>query len=138
MFQMLTCCNLKPGVELAEFERRLAEFTAHMVGLGLCEGCGPVGRRQADSGLDTDAERTHEFFFLMDFRDRAQADASLAHIHEMGQRNVPTHLEVFRRVTDSIFICWDQDSRDHDPADHDSGDHGASKAAYGAPTGRPD
>ncbi|MEO0620998.1 MAG: hypothetical protein AAF183_02120 [Pseudomonadota bacterium] len=103
---MLTCCDLKPGVDLAAFEGHLARFTEYMTAEGLCLGCGPLGHRQASSGLDTDEERQHSLFFLMDFRDRAQADAALAHIDALGLRNVPTHLEVFRQVANPIFICW--------------------------------
>jgi len=107
MFQMLTCFNLKPGVQMAEFEAHLAEFTREMVALGLCTGCGPVMHRRRDTGLDTDDDRTHTHFFVMDFVDKDQGDRALAHIKTIGLKNMRSHLEVFRRVTDSIFICWD-------------------------------
>jgi len=106
MFQMLTCFNLKPGVEVGDLTDALAVFTRHMREQGLCEGCGPVLDRCAEAHLDTDRERDHAHFFLMDFRDRAQSDDALKYIRRMGLRNVPEHVDVFTKVKDQVFICW--------------------------------
>lgn len=107
MFQMLTCFNLKEGVDLAELEAGLEAFAEEMIALDLCTGCGPVGHRRAESGLDTDAERDHGYFFLMDFRDRAQSEAAYAHIKRLGLMGVESHLDVIRKTRDTIFICWE-------------------------------
>jgi hypothetical protein len=74
--------------------------------LDLVEGSGPIGQRQADSGLDTDAERGHEYFALMAFRDRAQADRALAHLRPRQPPTEPLHREVLTRARQVVFIAW--------------------------------
>ncbi len=107
MFQMLTCFNLRTGVALASFESELRAFAAEMAEAGLVEGAGPVLRRRTDTALDTDDARDHAYFFLMDFRDKAQADAALAAIARGDEPGATRHRAVFSKTRDAIFICWE-------------------------------
>ncbi|NHX27803.1 hypothetical protein HA397_28065, partial [Escherichia coli] len=74
MFHMLTCFNLKPGVEIEAFRDAFVGFVDHMRSVGLVESAGAIGKRQRDTIMDTDDERDHEYFVVMSFLDRAQPD----------------------------------------------------------------
>ena len=106
MFHMLSCFNLLPGDDIEGFRRVYAEFVEAMRAIDLVESSGPVGRRRADTPMDTDDERDHEFFVVMSFRDRAQADAAYARILAHSGPEDAAHAAVFPRVSDPVFICW--------------------------------
>ena len=106
MFHMLTCFDLRPGIELGDFRQALANYTAHLHELDLVESNSPVGRRQSDTILDTDSERNHQFFTTMTFRDRAQADAAVGYIKSHSEPSHSIHHNVYSKVQDQIFICW--------------------------------
>jgi hypothetical protein len=96
MFHMLTCFDLKPEYSLDEFQESLDEYTNHMHSLDLVEDRSPIGLRQSDTIMDTDNERNHKYFMLMNFRDRTQSDKAVEYINK----------EVYSKVQDLIFICW--------------------------------
>jgi hypothetical protein len=103
---MLTCFDLQSGTDLDTFRRTLADYTAHMRGLDLLESTGPIGRRQRDTILDTDSERDHEHFFIMTFRDRAQADAAVDYIKGHEEPGDSIHKAAYAKIRDPVFICW--------------------------------
>lgn len=107
MFHMLSCFNLEPGFEIEEFREALMEFTTHLRTLDLVESTGPVGRRQSNTIMDTDNERDHEYFVTMSFRDRAQCDRSVDYILAHEEPGHSIHLEVYARIVDPVFICWE-------------------------------
>lgn len=110
---MLTCFHLPAGVDIDSFSVAWQSFVRHMQALALIEGSGPIGRRQRDTRLDTDNERDHEYFVLMHFRDRAQADAAWAHIVPRPHPTDALHQELIAKVQNPIFICWqDIETRD--------------------------
>lgn len=106
MFHMLSCFNLNPGEDLESFDRAYAAFVEAMKAVDLVESSSPVGRRQNDTPMDTGGERDHEYFAVMSFRDRAQADAAYAHILRHSSSEDLAHEAVFPRVLDPVFICW--------------------------------
>ena len=106
MFHMLSCFNLKPGEDIAAFQRTYADFLAYMKSAGLVENGGPIGRRQSDTPMDTDAERDHEYFAVISFKDRAQVDAAYAVIMKHLEPGDSSHNAVYRKVEDPVFICW--------------------------------
>ncbi len=107
MFHMLTCFDLRPGIELGTFRQALADYTAHLQELDLVESNSPIGRRQSDTILDTDGERHHQYFTTMSFRDRAQADAAVDYIKAHSRKpGHSIHHAVYSKVQDQIFICW--------------------------------
>ncbi len=106
MFHMLTCFNLRPGIELGVFGKALADYTAHLQELDLVEINSPIGQRQSDTILDTDGERHHQYFTTMSFRDRAQADAAVDYIKARTEPGHSIHHAVYSKVQDQIFICW--------------------------------
>ena len=114
MLHMLSCFNLKPQFDLSEFERSLDEFTTHMRSLDLIVDRGPIGRRVTDTILDTDSERSHRYFMLMQFRDRAQADKAVDYIQSHIEPGDSIHSNVYQKADDMIFICW-QDTRPAEP-----------------------
>ncbi|MDA9983332.1 hypothetical protein N9H39_11555 [Gammaproteobacteria bacterium] len=106
MFQMLTCFDLKPGVPLARFEQSLAEYTAYMHELDLVNSTGPIGLRQSDTIMDTDDKRKHQYFVIMYFRDRIQCDYAVDYIKAHKEPGNSIHKEVYSKVENQIFICW--------------------------------
>lgn len=108
MFHMLCCFDLKPGFQLEEFRAAFAEFTLHLQKQDLVETSSPVGIRQSDTILDTDAERAHQYFSIMSFRDRGQADAAVQHIALKGMSADSTHHVTYSMVEDPVFICWQE------------------------------
>lgn len=107
MFHMLTCFNLRPESTLDEFRQSLDLFTRHMQELDLVLSIGPIGRRQADTIMDTDDERDHEYFFITTFRDRAQCDFSVEYILPHKEPGESSHNAVYTKVMDPVFICWE-------------------------------
>ena len=106
MFHMLSCFNLKAGVDVAEFSEAYARLVADMQSLDLVESSGPIGRRQSDTPMDTDAERDHEYFAIMTFRDRPQVDAAYAYILRHQEPGEASHNAVYTKVANPVFICW--------------------------------
>ncbi len=106
MFHMLTCFNLKQGVSMREFEAALTRFSNHMQEADLVQSTGPIGERQNDTPMDTDAERDHRYFFFTTFRDRAQCDDAYAYLKKHEEPGVSIHHTIYSRVENPIFICW--------------------------------
>ena len=107
MFHMLSCFNLKPGVTTEVFQLSLAAFDEHMKSIGLVQANGCIGRRHRHPVMDTDNERDHEYFFVMTFRDQAQCDRSVEHVYAGEEPGFSIHHEVWQKVDDPIFICWE-------------------------------
>jgi len=108
MFHMLSCINLKSDISIAEFRDALAEMTAFLQSKDLLQETGPIGRRIRHPVMDTDAERNHEYFFVMSFADRAQCDQAVAHVYRHEDPGHSIHQAVFDAVADdAVFICWE-------------------------------
>jgi hypothetical protein len=107
MFHMLSCFNLKADISIDEFRCSLTEYTVHLLELDLVDSTGPMGRRQANTIMDTDDERDHQYFVTMSFRDRAQCDRSVDYISGHQQPGDRIHQEVYSKVLDPVFICWE-------------------------------
>ena len=106
MFHMLSCFNLKPGVEVAGFRDAVAELSTYLQGKNLLHATGPLGRRQRHPVMDTDAERDHEYFFIMSFTDRAQCDRAVEQIYKHEGSGDEIHKSVYGKISDPVFICW--------------------------------
>ncbi len=106
MFHMLCCFDLKPGFQLEEFPDAYAQFTLHLKDKNLVVASSPVGVRQSDTILDTDTERAHQYYSIMSFRDRGQADAAVEYIAVTGISADSTHHITYSMVEDPVFICW--------------------------------
>jgi len=107
MFHMLSCFNLGPDETFEGFQQSYQAFFERMKADDLVMATGPIGRRQSDTPMDTDSERDQEYFVIMSFRDRPQVDAAYAHILAQLRPQTSPHHEVFTRVSDPIFICWE-------------------------------
>ncbi len=114
MFHMLTCFDLKPGVDLPTFEAALAKYAEHLQSRQLLAAVSPVGTRARNTILDTDEGRSQSHFFLMQFANRRQADAATALI-ESGEKE-PDHIHraMYARADNMVFLCW-EDSVGEDP-----------------------
>ena len=106
MFRMLSCFKLNPEEDIAGFERAYFAFVEAMKAIDLVESSDPIGRRQSDTLMDTDDERDHEYFAVMSFRDRSQADTAYEHIMQHIGITDAAHDAIFPRVLDPVFICW--------------------------------
>ena len=107
MFHMLSCFNLKAGITIDDFRCALVDYTTHLQALDLVDSTGHIGRRQSDTIMDTDDERDHQYFVTMSFRDRAQCDRSVDYIKAHQQPGDSIHREVYSKVADPVFICWE-------------------------------
>jgi hypothetical protein len=107
MFHMLTCFNLKDGIEIAEFKANYSDLVSYMQSMGMVENTGPIGRRQSDTPMDSDSERDHKYFVIMSFRDRAQVDRAYAHLAPHEEPAETIHHAVYSKAQNPIFICWE-------------------------------
>lgn len=107
MFRMLTCFNLLPGVDVGQFSQSLDDLSEHMRSASLLESMGPIGRRQRHPVMDTDKERDHEYFFIMDFADRDQCDRAVEYMYRQGTEGDVIHRRVYAQIDDPVFICWE-------------------------------
>ena len=107
MFHMLTCFNLKSEFALDDFRRSITDFTKHMQANDFVHSTGPIGRRQSDTIMDSDSERHHEYFFIISFRDREQCVRAVAYLLPHEEPGESSHKEVYSKVKDQIFICWE-------------------------------
>ena len=106
MFYMLTCFDLKPDITIEEFSRAIKKYEQHMRDKRLTRSMGPIGERQRDTIMDTDSERDHEYYFISTFDDRAQCDQAVNYILRHEEPGDSIHKEVYSRVQNQIFICW--------------------------------
>lgn len=104
---MLTCFDLKPGVEVPEFAAALDRYTEHMVSRDLLATVSEIGLRQRDTILDTDEDRSQDYFFIMQFRDRAQADAATTLIEQGDADADPIHRAMYAKADNMVFLCWE-------------------------------
>ena len=106
MFHMLSCFDLQEGENIHEFQTAYTYFVGEMQALGLVESTQPIGVRQNDTPMDTDAERQHAYFVTMSFRDREQVDKAYAYIKKHIEPGDASHDSVYTKVANPIFICW--------------------------------
>ncbi|MEX0346750.1 MAG: hypothetical protein AB3N20_17635 [Rhizobiaceae bacterium] len=106
MFHMLTCFNLKPGIDLESFRSSYVDFVNYMKSIDLVEGSGQIGERQSDTPMDTDTERDHSYFVIMSFKDRSQVDKAVALLGSHQEPSETAHHAVYSKAKDPIFICW--------------------------------
>jgi hypothetical protein len=106
MFHMLTCFDLKPGIDISDFRTVYNEFVDYMRRIELVESSGPIGKRQRDTKMDTDSERDHEFFVIMSFRDRAQVDRAVELLYAHEDPSETVHKAIYSKVLNPVFICW--------------------------------
>jgi hypothetical protein len=106
MIHMLSAFDLKPDEDEAAFRAAYADFVEELTGAGLIVSAGPLGRRVQDTPMDTDSDRAQQRFSVLTFRDRAQLDAAYDHISARLRPATKTHLDMYRRITNSVFLCW--------------------------------
>ena len=106
MFHVHTTFFLAADTGIDEFRTSLDSFSQLMQDLGLLENTGPVAERCKHPIMDTDAERDHQYFFTMTFRDREQCDAAVNHIQGMREGSHAIHEAVYANVVDPLFSCW--------------------------------
>lgn len=107
---MLSCFNLKRGISLEEFSRSLTELDQYLRSQDLVRSTGEVGKRVRHPVMDTDSERHHQYFVIMSFTDRAQCDRSVDFVNSATEPCQSLHRQVWRKVADPVFICWEEES----------------------------
>ncbi len=114
MIHMLSSFDLKPGEAFASFADDFAAFLADLRAQDVIVDAGPLARRVENTPMDTDEARTQQYYSVMSFRDRAQLDAAYAHI-EARRAGTASHLRMYRRLTNSVFLCWEDISQEDLP-----------------------
>ncbi len=111
MIRMLSAFNLKPGEDETAFRAAYQDFITELHATCMILAADPPGRRVRDTPMDTGDNYAQEFFSIMCFRNRAQLDEAYAHIEErMKSSTTATHLRMYRRITNSVFLCWEEDA----------------------------
>ncbi len=108
MIQMLSRFDLKPGIAFDAFAEHYFGFAEEMRERELIVSTGPIGRRIADTPMDTDADDAPEFYAVMTFRDRAQLDAAYAYMEGRSSTVSKHHAVVHRAVANPVFTCWSE------------------------------
>ena len=114
MINMLSSFDLKPGEDFATFAQDYEILLNDLRNAGMIAGAGPLGRRVEATPMDTDEDRTQRYFSVMHFRDRAQLDAAYAHIDARARPGTETHLKMYRRLTNTVFLCWEDTDNEKD------------------------
>ena len=107
MFYMLSSFDLKPEQSISEFQNDLQSFTELLIQHDLILDCGPVGKRELNTILDTDEERSQEYYVLMTFRDKAQSDKAVKFIYQKPLEETAIHPQLYSRADNMIFTCWE-------------------------------
>ena len=108
---MLTCFDLKPGVSLKRFAAAVDAYAELMRERDLLATLGPIGRRARNTILDTDEDKSQEYFFLMGFRDRAQSDAAISLIESGPCEVTDVHRAMYALADNMVFLCWEDVTR---------------------------
>lgn len=114
MIHMLSAFDLKPDEKPDAFRAAYAAFIDDLFKANLIVSSGPVGRRVSDTPMDTDETRSQEYFSVMSFRDRSQMDDAYAHIAKRLQPATKPHIDMYRRIANSVFLCWQDDCESRD------------------------
>lgn len=107
MFHMLSCFDLDSEITIDEFKQANDKFFLHMQELGLVHSVGSIGRRNKHPVLDTDDERSQEYFYIMSFVDEAQSNRAVDCIYAHQEPEEGIHNNVSLKTKNSIFICWE-------------------------------
>ena len=107
MLYMLSSFDLKSGEKFTIFSRDYDAFLTNLIEADIIVGAGPMGKRVTDTPMDTEIAHTQMYYSVMYFRDRAQLDAAYAHIEARGQPGTATHIKMYRRLTNTSFLCWE-------------------------------
>ncbi|QGX99790.1 hypothetical protein EI983_16555 [Roseovarius faecimaris] len=107
MIHMLSGFNLKDDESLETFRADYAAFVKDLEAAGVIAGASPLARRVADTPMDTVEDNPRQYFSVLSFRDRAQLDASYAHIEARAAPGTSSHLTMYRRLRDTVFTCWE-------------------------------
>jgi len=105
---MISVFDLKPGEDEAAFHAAYEAFVADLRAASLISGAGPLGWRVDDTPMDTDTQRHQRRVSILSFASRTQMDAAYAHIEARRRTASDSHLGMYRRVTDAVFLCWRQ------------------------------
>lgn len=106
MLHMHTSFDLTQGTSIEEFGTALDTFSEMMIAKDLVVTTGPIAQRCKHPIMDTDDNRSHQFFFVMSFRNREQCDAAVKHIQGAATDSDPVHRAVYANIVDPIFSCW--------------------------------
>lgn len=107
MIHMLSRFDLKAEVEIDCFQRDYAAFAEEMLARDLISGTGRVGRRHADTPMDTDGDWAQTYYVVMSFTDRRQLDAAYAFMESAKPEESARHRAVYRALKDAVFTCWE-------------------------------
>ena len=107
MFHMLSSFDLKEGESLIEFQCDLTEFIKLLKQHDLIIECGPVGKRDQNTILDTDDRNSREYFMLMHFADKTQSERAVAFIYQTDPKKTYIHPQMYERATNMVFTCWE-------------------------------
>ena len=112
MIHMLSSFDLNTNEDWDTFASDYDNFVNTLQSADIILGSDPLGHRVDDTPMDTDTERKQRCFSVIHFLDRAQLDLAYAHIEANKQPSTATHLRMYRRLSNAVFLCWEDSSAD--------------------------
>ncbi len=108
MFVMLSSFNLREGETPESCREAIQNFAAHMQQQQMLVSVGPLGKRVANTPMDTDDNRQLNYYFLSYFENRAQSDRAYELIEQGVEPTVSIHRAMISKVRDAVFTCWNE------------------------------
>jgi len=107
MFHMLSCFNLKSGVNLDEFRTSNDLFVSHMLKHELIQSASSIGRRNKHPIMDTDKLLNQEYYYVITFKDEDQCNRAVECIHSHVEPEDTIHRDVTSKTENQSFIFWE-------------------------------
>jgi hypothetical protein len=105
MIHMLSRFDLTPGTTIEAFRTAYEQLVEDMRSEGLVVSSGSIGRREADTPMDTDDAEAPEYYAVMSFEGRRQLDDAYAYLARPDIHN-DAHAAIHRAVVNAVFTCW--------------------------------
>lgn len=108
MFVMLSSFNLREGETPESCQAAIKAFARNMQEQKLLVSVGPLGRRVANTPMDTDDSSQLNYYFLSYFESREQSDHAYDLIEKGVEPSVSIHRAMISKVSDAVFTCWNE------------------------------
>jgi hypothetical protein len=107
MLHLLGCFHIKEAETIEVLRADYDRYVGHLKSIDLLFSSAQIGKRHADTPMDTDEERDYQYFTHMTFRDRAQMDAAYAHIEAHKEPAANLHQRFMSKIKELVFLCWE-------------------------------
>lgn len=103
---MLSSFNLREGETPEACQAAIQAFAKNMQQQKMLVSVGPLGKRVANTPMDTDDNSQLNYYFLSYFESREQSDQAYDLIERGVEPSVSIHRAMISKVRDAVFTCW--------------------------------